>query len=420
MPKLSDTMTVGVLNEWRKKEGDPVAPGDILAEVETDKANMELENYESGVLLKIVIPKGGKVPVGGVIAIVGQKGENIEALLKEVALAQAQVAPQAPAAKPAAKPAAPTPAAPAAKAPPPAPAPAAAPSAIPPEERAGRVKASPLARKIAKERGVDLMLVVGSGPGGRIIKKDIESLLTQLAAGTPPAAQEELPPLVAKDIALSQMRQTIARRLLESKSAIPHFYVTVAVDMSRAVALRESLKASGAGPVSYNDMIIRACALALRRFPEVNASFMGEFIRLYDHIHIGMAVAIPDGLITPIIRDADLKSLQQISGETRELALRAKERKLKPDEYTGSTFTTSNMGMFDVEEFTAIINPPEAAILAIGAIEKKPVVREGAIVVGAQMRLTLSCDHRAVDGATAARFLKEVRRLLENPVLLIL
>lgn len=410
MPKLSDTMTVGVLNEWRKKEGDPVAPGDILAEVETDKANMELENYESGVLLKIVVPKGGKVPVGGVIAIVGQKGENIETLLKEVEQAPGKVA-QAPAAKPAA----PIPAAPSPKAPAP------TPSAIPPVERAGRIKASPLVRKIAKEHGIDLASVFGSGPGGRIIKKDIESLLAGLAAGTAPSAlREQLPPLVAKDIPLSQMRQTIARRLSESKGTIPHFYVTVEVDMRRAVALRESLKESGVGPVSYNDMIIRACALALRRFPEVNASFMGEFVRLHGHIHIGMAVAIPDGLITAVIRDADRKSLQQISGETRELALRAKEKKLKPDEYTGSTFTTSNMGMFDVEEFTAIINPPEAAILAIGAIEKKPVVKEGAIVVGSQMRLTLSCDHRAVDGATAARFLKEVRRLLENPVLLVL
>ncbi len=416
MPKLSDTMSVGVILEWRKKEGEKISSGDILAEVETDKANMELENFEEGILLKIMIPKGGKVPVGGTIAIVGEKGENIDALVKEAQASLQQTQSAAPA----------TPAAPKAA---PTPLPTVAPSTPKPSapkltpvtgsQRQGRVKVSPLARRIATAKGLDLGAVLGSGPGGRIVKKDIESAVAT-GGGRASAYASQLPPLQQKDVLLSQMRQVIARRLLESKLNIPHFYVTVEIDMQKAIELRAALKEAGVGSVSYNDMVIRASALTLRQFPEVNASFYGEFIRQHGEVHIGMAVAIPDGLITPVVRHADQKSLVDIAEETKELAVRAKDRKLKPDEFTGSTFTTSNMGMFGVEDFSAIINPPEAAILAISSIVEKPVVVDGQIQVGQRMKITISCDHRAIDGAIAARFMKELKRLLENPILLIL
>jgi len=413
MPKLSDTMTLGVILEWKKNEGDQIEPGDILAEVETDKANMDLENFESGTLLKILIPKGGKVPVGGVIAIVGEKGENIDSLIKE-AQASLEQAPAAP--EPTPEKAAPPPQAPKPKEP------VAPPAPQPSVERKGRIKASPLARRIAETKGVDLSTIFGSGPGGRIVKKDIESLLAtgKGAPGMSSVYSSQLPTIEQKDIPLSQMRQTIARRLLESKTTIPHFYVTKEIDMQRAIELRSALKSARVGSVSYNDMIIRACALALRQFPELNSSFMGEFIRQHGQIHIGIAVAIPDGLITPVVHNADQKSLIEISAETKELVVRAKDKKLKPDEYTGGTFTTTNMGMFDVEDFAAIISPPESAILAISSIVEKPVVEKGQVRTAKRMKLTISCDHRVVDGITAARFLKELRRLLETPVLLIL
>lgn len=415
MPKLSDTMSVGVIVDWRKKEGEAIASGDIIAEVETDKANMELENFEDGVLLKILIPKGGKVPVGGTIAIVGEKGENIDALIKEAQADNQQT--QAPKEEKKEEAPLPPPVAPSQPAPAPAPS-RPAPAAV---QRSGRIKASPLAKRMAASKNLDLSTILGSGPGGRIVKKDIESFIASGGGSTLVSTYaNQLPALEQKDIPLSQMRQVIARRLLESKTTIPHFYVTVEVDMQKAVETRLALKEAGVGSVSYNDMIIRGCALSLRQFPEVNSSFQGESIRQHGEVHIGMAVAIPDGLITPVIRNADQKSLIDISEETKELAVRAKDKKLKPDEYTGSTFTTSNMGMFGVENFSAIINPPEAAILAISSIIEKPIVKDGKIQPGKIMKLTISCDHRVIDGVTGARFMKELKRLLENPILLIL
>jgi len=409
MPKLSDTMSDGVIVEWKKNEGDTIASGDIIAEVETDKATMELENFEEGTLLKILIPKGGKIPVGGAIAIVGEKGENIDELLKEAQTSQ-KPAPVEPEMK---KEPAPPPPPVQPKAPP-------APTPKPVAERLGRVKASPLARRMADSKKVDIASILGSGPGGRIVKKDVEAALSSDKSGQSLASAiaGQFPPLEQKDIPLTQIRKAIADRLTESKTTIPHFYVTVEVDMQRAIELRGALKEEAVGSVSYNDMVIRACALCLRRYPEVNASFMGDFIRQHGEIHIGMAVAIPDGLIVPVIRNADQKSLLEISSESKELVLRAKDRKLKPDEFTGSTFTTSNMGMFNVEEFSAIINPPEAAILAISSILEKAVAVKGEIRVRKRMRLTISSDHRVIDGATAARFMKQLKRLLENPMLL--
>ncbi len=416
MPKLSDTMSIGVILDWRKNEGETISSGDIIAEVETDKANMELENFEEGTLLKIMIPKGGKVPVGGTIAIVGEPGENIDDLIKE-----AEASLQSAAVEPAKEEAA-APAAPKLDVPPPVAAPPVAPPvSAPTAGRSGRVKASPLAKRMASAKGLDLGTILGSGPGGRIVKKDIESFMASGGGRSLISTYaNQLPALEQKDVPVSQMRQVIATRLLQSKTSTPHFYVTVEVDMTKAVELRGALKEASVGSVSYNDMIVRASALSLRQFPEVNSSFYGEIIRLHGEVHIGIAVSIPDGLITPVVRNADQKSLIDISEETKELAVRAKEKKLKPDEYTGSTFTTSNMGMFGVENFSAIINPPEAAILAISSIVNKPVVVDGQVVPGKRMNLTASFDHRAVDGATGARFMKELKRLLENPILLIL
>jgi len=417
MPKLSDTMSDGVIVEWKKNEGDTIASGDIIAEVETDKATMELENFEEGTLLKILIPKGGKIPVGGAIAIVGEKGENIDELLKEAETSQ-KPAPAEPEKKEE-----PPRAAPKEPAPPPPPVKPKAPPAPTPKPvaaRKGRVKASPLARRMAESKKVDIASILGSGPGGRIVKKDIEAALSSGKAGQSLASAiaGQLPPLEQKDIPLTQMRQAIANRLTESKTTIPHFYVTVEVDMQRAIELRAALKEEAVGSVSYNDMVIRACALCLRQYPEVNASYMGDFIRQHGEIHIGMAVAISDGLIVPVIRNADQKSLLDIASESKELVMRAKDKKLNPDEFTGSTFTTSNMGMFNVEEFSAIINPPESAILAISSIMEKAVTVKGEIRARKRMRLTISSDHRVIDGATAARFMKQLKRLLENPMLL--
>lgn len=414
MPKLSDTMSLGVIVEWKKNEGDAIESGDILAEVETDKATMELENFETGTLLKILVPKGGKVPVGGTIAIIGEKGENIDALIKEAEASLKEALSEAPAPE---EPAKPTP--PAAPTMPPPPPPFEPAPAQPAVQRKGRVKSSPLARRMAEVKGLELSTILGSGPGGRIVKKDVESSLASGRGGRGSLVASQLPPIEQKDIPLSQMRQTIAHRLTESKTTIPHFYVTVEADMRRAIELRSALKEAGLGSVSYNAMIIRASALALHHYPEVNSSFMGEFIRQHADVHIGFAVAIPNGLITPLIRNADQKSLLDIASETKELVVRAKDKKLKPEEFTGGTFTTSNMGMLGVDDFSAIINPPEAAILAISSIVEKPVVEEKEVRVGKKMSLTISCDHRVIDGITAARFMKELRRLIENPILLI-
>ena len=428
LAKLSPTMEEGTIVKWTKKEGDPVKQGDVLAEIETDKANMEMEAQGSGVLRKILVPAGGKAPVGSLIGVIAEPNEDISKMVASAAPAapaqpqqQQQQAPPPPAAQPAAAAPALQPAAAArpAAAPPPAigPRPVPAPAAA----EGSRVKASPLARSMAAQRNIPLDAVAGSGPNGRIIKRDIESW-----AGAPtgaPARSSAAPapagPTITpgQEIPVSNIRRVIAKRLAESMFTAPHFYVTVDVDMDAAVALRDQLQRGEDVKVTYNDLVVKACAKALTRFPMVNASWAGDKIVTHGDVHVGVAVTIPDGLITPVVRNADRKSVLDISREVKDLATRARERKLKPEEFTGSTFTISNLGMFGVTEFTAIINPPESAILAVGAVQRVAVVDEDdSVRPGHRMKVTLSSDHRVVDGAMAAQFLGEVRRLLENPV----
>jgi len=446
LAKLSPTMEEGTIVKWSKREGDPVKVGDVLAEIETDKANMEMEALGTGVLRKILIPAGGKAPVGALIGVVADPGDDISALL---ASAQAPAAapaaqPTAPAAQPTAPPAAQpaasvassaTPAAPA-PAPPavaqaapatqePSPTPFRAPAAPPASGADGRVKASPLARNMAAERNIPLAAVPGSGPGGRVIKRDIESWSPAQRTAAPsatPSSPGAAPPAIVpgQAIPVSSMRKAIAKRLSESKFTAPHYYVSMDVDMDAAVAMREQLVRAENTKLSYNDFVVKACAKALTRWPMVNASWAGETIATHAEVHVGVAVALTDGLITPVVRNADRKSLAGISHEIKALAARAKEKKLRPEEFSGSTFTVSNLGMYDVTEFTAIINPPESCILAVGTVRRLPVVAGETIRVGHRMRLTLSSDHRVVDGATAAQFLQDVRRLLENPIGLLL
>ena len=407
MEALSPTMEEGRLVEWKKAEGDKVAAGDVLAEVETDKAVMELVARADGVLLKQVVAEGATVPVAEVVGWIGQPGEEVPG--------GGGAAPAAPAAAPKAEAAPAAAAAAAAPATPAAPEPAAA--ATPAAGGDGRVKASPVARRMAAEKGLDLASISGSGPEGRIIKRDVESAQPgQRAASAAPAAIGT----AFTDVPLSQMRKVIARRLAQSIGPIPTFYLTAEVDMERAAEARDALVAANPdGKFSFNDVIIRAAAAALRKHPWVNAWWQEDHIRQWQEVHIGVAVAIEDGLITPVIRHADRKSLREISAEVRELAGRARAKKLQPDEYTGATFTISNLGMFGIDDFTAIINPPEVAILAVGRIEPKAVVVDGNVVVRRRMRVTLSCDHRVVDGATGAEFLKTLVGMLENPLAIV-
>ena len=407
MPRLSDTMEEGVIVEWHKKEGDKIQVGDVLAEVETDKATMDLESYWDGVLLKILAPKGQAIPVEGLIAVIGEEGEDVEKIL-----AEAQSTPPATESKSAEK-------APAASETASVPTKPSAPEhapAIQASEESGRIKASPLARKMASERGIDLQLIQGSGEGGRIVKRDIENYTPAPAA---PVAGSIVATEAYEDKPLSQMRKTIARRLSESKFTAPHFYLTMEIDMSRAVEARKSMNEISPVKISFNDLIIKATAAALHQNPDVNVSWMGDKLRYYKHIHIGVAVAIDEGLVVPVVRFADQKSLSQIAGEVRELGDKARERKLQPEEFQGNTFTISNLGMFGIEEFTAIINPPDACILAVGAIKEKAVAKDGEIKAAHLMKVTLSCDHRAVDGAVGSRFLKTLKELLEEPVRLL-
>jgi pyruvate dehydrogenase E2 component (dihydrolipoamide acetyltransferase) len=426
LAKLSPTMEEGTIVKWSKKEGDAIKVGDVLAEIETDKANMEMEALGSGVLRKILVQAGGKAPIGSLIGVIADPNEDISAMLAEAAKAAPAAAPQ-PAPAAAAPAAAPRPAAqaappPAAAQPPPAPALAAVPA--PAAAPGGRVKSSPLARAIAAQKNVPLTLVAGSGPGGRIIKRDVEGYIAspRPAAGAPAAARPAAPvPAVPAGTAIpvSNIRRVIAKRLTESAFTAPHFYVTVEIDMDAAVSLREQLIRAEEIKLSYNDLVVKACAKALTRFPTVNASWTGETIQTHADVHVGIAVSIPDGLITPVVRNADRKHVVEIAHEIKDLAARARDRKLKPEEFTGSTFTISNLGMFDVTEFTAIINPPESCILAVGAVRKQPVVKNDQLAVGHRMKVTLSSDHRVVDGALAAQYLAEVRRLLESPVSLL-
>ena len=427
MPKLSDTMTVGTLVKWLKKEGDVIKTGDMLAEVETDKATMELESYFDGTLLKIFSPAGSQLPIGAALCAIGKPGEKVEAPAPKAA----PVAAPAPAAPVVAAPA-PAPVAVAAPAPAPKPAaPAAAPAAP-----AGRVKISPLARKLAEEKRIDFTRVKGTGPGGRIVRADILAAeKNPPPAAAKPARAEAAPawgyrsvldksPVQAESFApASNMRATIARRLLEAKTTIPHFYLDIEVDAAPLLALREQLNAGLAKDgvkLSVNDFVLKAAAAALRAIPGVNTSWTGTGIQSHSAIHVSFAVAIEDGLITPVIRDTDGKTLFQISAEAKSLGGRAKDKKLQPAEFTGGTFCVSNLGMAGVDRFCAIINPPNAAILAVGTTVKKPVVKDDEIVIGQRMTLTLSCDHRVVDGLLGAKFLNAVKAHLESPSLLLL
>ena len=416
MEALSPTMEEGRLVKWNKKEGDAVKSGETLAEVETDKAVMELVARADGLLLKVMVPEGTTVPVGNVVAWIGKPGEKVDgagtAGSQELVVGAAKPAPPA---KPAPAPApAPVPA----RTPAPAPAPAVA--------DATRVKASPLARRIAKDVGVDLKLVQGSGPGGRVIKRDVEGGAAQagaVAAAPAPSSRLPTPGVPYEDVPLTQIRKTIAKRLAASIGPIPHFFLTTEVDMERAAEARDALNkqlGEAGGKISFNDIIIKAVALALVQHRACNAWFQEDHIRYWNEVHIGMAVAIEDGLITPVIRNADLKSLRQIGVEARELAGRARTRRLKPEEYTGSTFSISNLGMFDIDQFTAVINPPEAGIIAVGSITPKAVPEGDRIVARRRMRLTMSCDHRVIDGATGAAFLKTLKQMLENPLAMLL
>ncbi len=430
MEALSPTMEEGQVVKWLKGEGDAVAQGDILAEIETDKATMELVARGTGVLRRILVGEGVAAPVGDVIAVIAEADEDVAELVAGLgggapaaAGVPADGASQATAEVPAAGDG---PAAvatgpgegddgPAASAVTP-------PAAGPAVTTTGRVKASPVARRLAGDLGLDIAAVQGSGPGGRVVKRDIEAA-ARAAAAAPAVPVPAAPGVEFEDLPLSQMRKTVARRLSESLGPVPHFFLTVDVDMTRAlqarVRINELLAAQGA-KASLNDMVIKAAAVALTRHPECNAWWQGNSIRRFNQVHMGVAVAVPDGLITPVVRDAQAKGLGQISAEIRELAGRAREKKLQPHEYTGSTFSISNLGMFGIEEFTAVINPPEAGIIAVGAVEERPVVVDGQVVAQPRMRITMSCDHRVIDGAQGARFLGTLKSFLEEPAAILI
>ncbi|WP_419940413.1 dihydrolipoamide acetyltransferase family protein [Candidatus Palauibacter sp.] len=428
MAQLSPTMEEGKLIEWKVAEGDTVSQGDIVAEIETDKANMDVEALGGGVLRKIVVQAGATVPVGALIGVIAAPDESIDALLAEAAAARtAEAAPPEPAVAPSA-----------------AEEPVGATEARTTDEPAGtgagagtraaggRIKASPVARRMAAEGGIALASLIGSGPGGRIVKADVEAALASRTAAAPPRGPTPvLPPLTPPPPPLphledrveepSQMRKAIARRLAQSIGPVPHFFLTTEVDMGRALELRADLNARFVeGRIGVNDLLLKATAEALNRHPAVNASWEENAIRYHGAVHLGIAVAIDGGLITPVLRDAGRKGLRRISTEGRDLITRARERKLGPEEYQGGTFSVSNLGMFEIDQFTAIINPPEAGILAIGQTVEKPVVVAGEVVVRKRMRVTMSCDHRVIDGATGAAFLGTFKAMLENPLEMLL
>ncbi|MEN9318036.1 MAG: hypothetical protein RL712_606 [Bacteroidota bacterium] len=402
LPKMSDTMTEGVIVKWNYKVGDSVKSGDILAEVETDKATMDMEVYAKGTILHLALNEGDATPVDSIIAVVGNPGEDFQSLLGS--------APAAPAPAAAVVEAAPvaTPAAPAAQTATPSPAPAAS-------SNDERLKASPLAKKLAEEKGIDINQIQGSGENGRIVKKDIETFT--------PAASSKATATVAvasgtesfHEVNVSQMRKTIAARLGESKFSAPHFYLTLEINMDKATQAREQMNTVSDVKISMNDLVIKAAAAALRKNPNINSSWLGTKIRYNHHIHIGVAMAVEDGLLVPVVRFADNKSLSQISSEVKEYGKKAKEKKLQPQDWTGNTFTISNLGMFGIDEFTAIINPPDACILAVGTVKDTVGVVNGEIKPVKTMKVTLSCDHRVVDGAMGAQFLKTLKEFLEEP-----
>jgi pyruvate dehydrogenase E2 component (dihydrolipoamide acetyltransferase) len=406
MPKLSDTMTEGVVAAWHKKVGDKVKSGELLAEIETDKATMEFESYQDGILLYIGVEKGKGAPVDSVLAIIGKEGEDYSGLLASAPVKVAPVATAAPTPAPAAQ------TAPVAQAAPPT-VQVAAPSQ---HSNNGRLKASPLAKKIAEDKGIDISRVAGSGDGGRIVKRDVEqfSPAASVVFNAAPTGTENF-----TEEPVSQMRKTIARRLAESKFSAPHFYLTMEVDMDNAISARQAINAAGDAKISFNDMVVKASALALKKHPKINSSWRGESIRYNQHVHIGVAVAVDEGLLVPVVRFADTKGFSQIGAEVKVFAEKAKSKKLQPADWEGNTFTISNLGMFGIDEFTAIVNPPDACILAVGAIKSVPVVKNSAVVPGNVMKLTLSCDHRVVDGASGAAFLQTLKAYLENPVMML-
>ncbi|MBL6445053.1 pyruvate dehydrogenase complex dihydrolipoamide acetyltransferase [Fulvivirga sp. 29W222] len=412
MPKMSDTMTEGTIASWLKKEGDQVQAGDILAEVETDKATMELEAYEEGTLLYVGVKEGDAVAVDGVLAIVGEKGADFEKLLKAhqskqksgVAGEEKDATPATPAEKSEKK--------------------DTIDSKVSGATEGGRVKASPLAKKMAEEKGYDISKIKGSGDNGRIVKKDVEGYTPTTEAVQQIAENKgtsfNIPQIVGEEsydeVNVSQMRKTIGKRLSESKFTAPHFYITMEINMDKAIEARKSMNEFSPVKISFNDLVIKAVAAALRQHPKVNSSWLGDKIRYNKHIHIGVAVAVDEGLLVPVVRFADNKSLSHISAEVKQLAEKAHTKKLQPEDWEGNTFTISNLGMFGVEEFTAIINPPDACILAVGGIKETAVVKNGQLVPGNVMKVTLSSDHRVVDGALGAAFLQTLKGLLENPV----
>lgn len=402
MPRLSDTMEEGTVAKWHKKVGDKVSEGDLLAEIETDKATMDFESFQEGTLLHIGIEEGNTAPVDSILAILGEKGEDISGLLngnggsepkKEEAKAEvkAEAAEESKVAEPVSAEA---------------------------SNDGDRIKASPLAKKMAADKGIDIKLVKGTGEGGRIVKQDIDNYKPSSA---PAAATQVLGASESyEDVPVSQMRKVIAKRLAESKFTAPHFYLTLDIDMDAAMEARKSINLISETKISFNDLVIKAVAVSLKKHPAINSSWLGDKIRVNHHVHIGVAVAVEDGLLVPVVRHADQKGLATINGEVKALAEKAKNKKLQPAEWEGNTFTISNLGMFGIEEFTAIVNPPDSCILAVGGIKQVPVVKNGAVVPGNVMKVTLSCDHRVVDGATGAGFLQTFKGLLENPMGLIL
>ncbi len=410
MPKLSDTMTEGVVSKWHKKVGDKVKSGELLAEIETDKATMDFESFQDGVLLYIGVEEGKGAPVDSILAILGAAGEDYKALMDGAASASAPASVAAPAEVASAAVSAPAAST--------APVVSTAPTVISDDSR---TKASPLAKKIASDKGIDLNQVSGSGDGGRIVKRDIENY-TPAASSTKTTAAPVFVPAGTEqftEVATTQMRKVIARRLAESKFTAPHFYLTIEIDMDNAIASRTAINASGDVKISYNDFVVKACAMALRKHPVINSSWLGDKIRTNHHVHIGVAISVEDGLLVPVVRFADQKGLHQISAEVKDYAGRAKTKKLQPADWEGNTFTISNLGMFDIDQFTAIINPPDACILAVGSIQQKPVVKNNAVVPGNVMKVTLSCDHRVVDGVAGSEFLKTLKSYLENPVMML-
>jgi pyruvate dehydrogenase E2 component (dihydrolipoamide acetyltransferase) len=412
MPKLSDTMTEGVVASWNKKVGDTVKRGELLAEIETDKATMEFESFFNGTMLHIGIEKGQGAPVDSILCIIGAPGEDISALLTAAPATAKAEAPKVEAAQPVAEVKA-TPVAAKVETAPVVQVPVAAVS----ENGDARIKASPLAKKLAADKGIDLQQVKGSGDFGRVVKRDVEQWHPSMV---PPAAQFNTPVVAGQESyteeTVSQMRKTIARRLAESKFSAPHFYLTMEISMDEATKAREAINAIAPVKVSFNDIVIRAVAASLRKHPKVNSSWLGDKIRYNNHVHVGVAVAVEDGLLVPVVRFADQKSLSQIAAEVKTFAQKAKDKKLQPADWEGNTFTISNLGMFGIEEFTAIINPPDACILAVGGIKDTPVVKNGQVVPGKVMKVTLSCDHRVVDGASGSAFLQTLKAMLENPV----